>query len=479
MQNKLKMTTDIPASITTPDSVETRLGTLRFFDGFPDDATVQTLYDNLDFQRAVQAFLTALPAASMFATRAGFRTFGPDNQTVISTESFMDSRTLFLVTNTETVYNFDWLDTKDGPLVVEVPPRVLGMVNDSWGRYVADVGNAGPDHGQGGTYLLLPPGYAGDVPDGYFVVRPPTYGNFFFFRGFIVDGDLRPAVDNVKKHFRVYPLARAADPPAMDFANMSGAAVNTVFATDASFFEQVAAVVREEPLDAVDPEVRGLLASIGIRKDTPFAPDARMQGILAEAAAVGNATMRAIVFSTRDRDASLYPNSAWKMIFIGDDPGFSPDGVLNLDARMRYFSASTGTTPAMAVKMVGIGSQYTYTEHDAAGRYLDGAKTYRLHLPPGIPVKDFWSLLVYDPQTRSMLQTDQQFPSLSSQREGILVDSDTSVDVWFSPEPPAGKEPNWVQTIPGKGWFVILRLYGPLEPWFDKTWRPGEIEMVD
>jgi len=152
---------------------------------------------------------------------------------------------------------------------------------------------------------------------------------------------------------------------------------------------------------------------------------------------------------------------------------------LNLDARMRYFSASTGTTPAMAVKMVGIGSQYTYTEHDAAGRYLDGAKTYRLHLPPGIPVKDFWSLIVYDPQTRSMLQTDQQFPSLSSQKKGIVVNPDTSVDVWFGPEPPAGKEPNWVQTIPGKGWFVILRLYGPLEPWFDKTWRPGEIEVVE
>ena len=164
-QAKPKMATDIPASITTPDSVETRLGTLRFFDGFPDDATVQTVYDNLDFQRGVQAFLAALPAAAMSAYRTGFHAFGPHNQTVIITESLMDSHMLFLTANTETVYIGAWFDTKDGPLVLDVPPRMLGMVDDAWGRFVTDVGNAGPDHGQGGRYLLLPPGYAGDVPD--------------------------------------------------------------------------------------------------------------------------------------------------------------------------------------------------------------------------------------------------------------------------------------------------------------------------
>jgi len=479
MASKPLMATEIPASITTPDSVETRLGTLRFFDGFPDEATVATVYDNLDFQRGVQAFLTALSAASLYAVRTGFRTVGPDNQTVLIAETLLDSHTVSLTANTETVYDFVWLDTKDGPLVIDVPPRVLGMVNDAWGRFVTDVGYAGPDHGQGGRYLLLPPGYTGDVPDGYFIVRSSTCGNFMFFRGFIVDGDLRPAVENAKQHFRVYPLARAADPPAMAFVNISGVAFNTIFASDASFFEQVAAVVRDEPLDAVDPETRGLLASIGIRKDTPFAPDARMQGILAEAAAVGNATARAITFSTRDPDAYLYPKSPWKVLWIGNDPAYSPGGMLNLDARTLYSYCGLGVSPALTVKMVGVGSQYCATEHDAAGRYLDGAKTYRLHLPPDVPAKDFWSLLLYDPQTRSMLQTDQRFPSLSSQKQGILVNPDTSVDVWFGPEPPAGHESNWIQTIPGKGWFVFLRLYGPLEPWFAKTWRPGEIELVD
>jgi hypothetical protein len=472
-----KMATDIPASITTPDRVETRLGTLRFFDGLPDEETVQTVYDNLDFQRSVQAFLTALPAASVSAVRTGIRTFGPDNRTVLITESLLDSHTRWGMPNTETVYTLAWLDTHKGPLVIEVPPRGVGIINDIWGRYVADVGNAGPDKGQGGRYLLLPPGYAGDVPDGYFVAHSRTYGNLGGFRGLLVDGKTGPAVESIKQHFRVYPLADAANPPAMHFVDISGAAFNMIPANDATFFDAVNAVVQEEPSEATDPETRGLLASIGIQKGKPFAPDARMHGILAEAAAVGDATARAIVFGTRDRDAYYYPDSAWKMLWIGGYD-FSPGGVLNFDARTFLFFCGQGVSPAMGMKMVGLGSQYATTERDTAGQYLDGAKTYRLHLPAGIPAKDFWSVLVYDPQTRSMLQTDQRFPSVSSQKADLIVNPDSSVDVYFGPEPPAGKAGNWVQTIPGKGWFIALRLYGPLEPWFDKTWRPGEIEPV-
>ena len=474
-----KMTTDIPASITTADSVETRLGTLTFSDGFPDDATVQKVYDNLDFQRGVQAFLDSLPAASFYALRTGIRRFGPDNETVLITESLLDSRGLVLVANTETVYNFTWLDTKDGPLVIEVPPNVLGFINDFWARYVVDLGRAGPDAGQGGKYLLVPPGYEDTLPDGYFVVRSPTFGNLGFFRGFAVGGDPQAAVENAKARFRVYPLAQAANPPAMNFVNISGQYFNTIVANDASFFDHVAVVVAEEPLDSVDPEIRGLLSAIGIRKDQPFAPDARMKELLTDAAAVGNATARAIAFSTRDQDAYYYPDSTWKTPFVGGEYSFSPGGVLDPDARALFFYLGWGTTPAMAWKIVGMGSQYAYTEHDAAGHYLDGAKTYRLHLPPNIPAKDFWSVIVYDPQTRTMLQTDQQFPSVNGQKEGLIVNSDGSVDIEFGPEPPAGKSAHWIQIIPGKRWFVVLRLYGPLEPWFEKTWRPGEIELVE
>ena len=468
----------VPASITTPDSVETRLGTLKFFDGLPDEATVKTLYDNLDFQRGVQAFLAGLPAADMCALREGYRSFGLDNKTLLITESLMDAHTLYFVANTETVYNLAWLDTKDGPLVIEIPPTVLGFISDLWSRFVGDVGRIGPDKGKGGKYLLLPPDYAGAVPEGFFVLRSRTYGNGILFRAFVEHGDLRTAVENVREHYRVYPLNHTAKAADMDFVDVSGRFMNTIPPADASLFDLVATVVREEPLEAVDPEIRGLLAAIGIRKDRPFAPDARMKAILTEAAAVGNATARVLLFSTRQRDLFYYADSNWKMPYQGNDSEFSPDGILDLDARTYYFEATTQNSPAMWVKMVGAGSQYAIAERDAAGEYLDGAKTYRLHLPPNIPAKDFWSILVYDPQTRSMLQTDQRFPSVSSQKEDVVVNPDTSVDLYFGPEPPHGHEANWIQTTPDKGLFVFLRLYGPLEPWFDKTWRPGEIELV-
>jgi hypothetical protein len=268
------------------------------------------------------------------------------------------------------------------------------------------------------------------------------------------------------------------DPPVMNFVNFSGKDFNTMPATDVSLFEHIAKVVQEEPLDAVDPETRGLLSAIGIRKDKPFTPDARMKGILADAAAVGNATARVLVFNTRDRNAFFYPNSAWQTAWIGNDLNWSPGGVLDLDARALFFYFGWGVSPAMTLKMVGIGSQYALADRDATGQYLDGGKNYRLHLSPNIPAKDFWSVVVYDPQTRSMLQTDQQFPSMSSQKTGVIINPDTSVDIFFGPKAPSGKQTNWIQTLPGKGWFVGFRLYGPLETWFDKTWRPGEIELM-
>jgi hypothetical protein len=476
---KYKMATDIPASITTPDVVETSLGTMRFFDGFPDAPTVKKVYDNLDFQRGVQAFLTAIPAASAYSFRTGLRSFGPDNQTVLITESLLDSRSLILTGNTETVYNTTWFSTKDGPLVIEIPPGVLGVIDDAWFRFVSDVGLLGPDKGNGGKFLLLPPGYKGEIPDGYFVLSSRTYGHWCFFRVFIEGGDMNTAIDYAKKNYRAYPLALAANPPAMNFLNFSGEFFNTIHSNDYSFYEEVNEAIQDEPLDAVDPEVRGLLASIGIQKGKSFAPDGRMKKILSDAAAVGNATARAIDFSTRDKEAYFYPDSAWKTCFVGQDYRFAPGDVLNLDARSLYYYIATGSSPSWVNKMVGQLSQYIFTEHDAEGQYLDGGKTYRLHLPPGIPAKRFWSLLVYDPQTRSMLQTDQRFPSTSSLRKGVVVNPDTSVDVWFGPEAPIGKEANWIQTVPGKGWWIMLRIYGPLESWFDKTWKPGEIELVE
>jgi hypothetical protein len=401
---KMKMTTDIPPSLISPNTVETRLGTLRFADGFPDDATAAKVYDNLDFQRGIQAYLAALPAVSIEAFLKGFSEFGSVNQTVLISEQLLDAKSLFLTANTTTPYTLLYLSTKDGPLVVEVPPEVLGPIDDAWFRRVTDVGITGPDKGKGGKYLLLPPSYTGPIPDGYFVARSRTIGNLLFFRTFLKDGDPKPGVDSVKSSLRVYPLSQAANPPPMKFFDISGKAFNTIGPGDYSLFEFVNRVIQDEPLDAVDPDMLGLFATIGIEKGKPFAPDDRMKKILTEAAAVGDATARSITYKSRIKDAYFYPNSAWVTPFIGGSYKFEQDGAVNLDAKAMFFFYATGVTPAMTMKMVGEGSQYAGAFVDAKGKPLDGSKMYSLHMPPNIPAKNFWSFTLYDNQTRSMLK---------------------------------------------------------------------------
>lgn len=472
-----KMQTPIPPGIASPDRVETRLGTLKFFDGFPDEATVEKLYDNLDFQRAVQAYLLALPAVNMAGLREGLLQVGPANTTIPTFDTLMDARSLFLTANANVAYTWIWINLHDGPLVAEVPPMVLGMIDDFWFRYVTDIGVVGPDKGKGGKYLLLPPGYKGEVPEGYLVVRVPTYESILVWRNFAVNGDMTPAIERLKKLTRIYPLSKAADPPANTFVNVSGRAFSTVAPADNKVWEFLNQVVQGEPTESLDPVTLGYFASIGIEKGKPFAPDVRMKRILTEAAAVGDATVRAILFKSRIPEAFYYPNSTWRQ-WLGGYKFESQPGVRFLDAASFFYFYATGVTPAMEAKMVGQGSQYAVGLVDSKGVPLDGGKNYKLHLPPNIPAKDFWSVILYDNQTRSMLQTDQRFPMVSSQDKDILINADGSVDVYFGPKAPAGKEHNWVQTVPGKGWNTLLRLYGPLEPWFNRTWRPGEIESV-
>ncbi|WP_297770402.1 DUF1254 domain-containing protein [uncultured Roseovarius sp.] len=476
-----KMTTPIPEAIETPDSVTTRIGELNFFDGYPDDATAEKLYDNLDFMRGVDAFLNAMPGASVEALRVGLATQGADNnQTILLFENLMDSHSLFLTPNTETVYNLMWLDTNDGPLVFETPPNVLGIVDDHWFQFVGDFGNAGQDQGKGGKYLLLPPDYTGEIPEGYFVLQSGTYGNLVFWRGFLDEtGSPAKAIENTRNFAKVYLLSEADNPPSMNIVNVSGKEFNTIHANDFHFYEEVNDIVQYEPSDSYHPEVLGQLAAIGIEKGKPFAPDERMKKILTEAVSVGNATARTITFRPRMKEAYYYPDSAWYTGFVGGSYEFlSQPGVRNLDARVLFHYYATGITPAMALKRVGIGSQYALATTDKDGNPFDGSKTYKVQLPPNIPAGSFWSFVVYDNQTRALLQTDQQFPSMGSKNEGMVVNTDSSVDVWFSPTAPEGHEGNWIQTIPGKGWNVVLRLYEPGQSWFDKTWRPGEVALV-
>jgi hypothetical protein len=474
-----KYSTPMPPGVAAPETMETPFGTLKFFDGVPDKASTEKIYDNLDFQRAVQAYLLGLPPVNQLANRRAILRMGPANATVPIWETMVDSRTVELTANDNTPYTWFWLDLSKGPLVLAVPPKVLGLIDDMWYHWTTDLGITGPDKGAGGKYLLLPPGYKGNVPsEGYHVVRCATFSVWAGWRSFLVNGDPKPGVDLVKKFTKIYPLGQSLAASRLTFVNMSGKPFNMVAPADYSFWEMLNQVVQEEPTDSVDATTLGFWASVGIVKGKPFAPDARMKKILTEAAALGDATGRALAYRSREKSAYFFDNRQWKRAFIGGYKFEWQPGVPNLDAAAMFFFAATGVTPAMDTQIVGEGSTYPWTAVDANNNPFDGGKNYKLHLPPNIPVKTFWSVIVYDTQTRSMLQTDQQHPSVSSQEKDLQVNADGSVDVWFGPKAPAGKESNWVQTIPGKAWFMILRLYGPLEPWFAKTWRPDDIEQM-
>ena len=393
------------------------------------------------------------------------------------TEELMDARSLFLTPNSTTPYCMMELNLEGGPAVMEVPPGVLGPVGDAFFRWVTDIGLTGPDGGQGGKYLFLPPGYDGEVPDGYYVVEVPTYRNPAFFRVFVEGGDIEGAVQRVKEGFRTYPLAQADDPPAQRFVDVSGVQFNTVHANDFSFYEELNAGIQLEPEEAFSEELLGLFASIGIKKGRPFAPDDRMRQLLTQGVAIGNATARAIAFAPRGDDVYYYPDRQWYSSFAGAYD-FMDGGAMSLDNRVLWHYIATGVTPAMATPKVGTGSVYPTSARDSRGEYLDGGKTYSVTLPAPIPAKAFWSFMVYSGQHRSILETDQKLGGLDSLNPAVKPNEDGSYTIWFGPEAPERKEGNWVQTMPGKSYFVFMRLYGPLEAWFDKSWKPGDFEPV-
>lgn len=475
-----KYSPDVPEKITTPNTVETRIGTLHFKDGNPDPATVQLVYDQLDFGRGIDAFLKGMSATSVYAVCRGLVQAGVKvNRGIGITEDLLDARSLFLTPNTTTVYVLMCVNLNDGPMVVRVPPRVLGPVDDANFRWVTDVGLTGPDKGAGGDYLFVPPGHKGALPaKGYHVARPRTNRLLIFYRAFVKKGDIAAAVAGVKAKAAIFPLSLAAKPPATQFVNLSGVKFNTISANDFSFYEELNAVVQNEPADWVDPDTVGLYAAIGIRKGQPFTPDARMKKILTDAVAVGNAIARSNLFASRDPRTRIYTDRQWFTPFVGGSYQFLNGAERLLDARMMFFYYATGITPAMSEAKPGTGSAYAAVARDSTGKYLDGSRTYKVNLPAPIPAKNFWSFTVYDNQTRSLLPTDQKLAGVDSTMPAIQKNPDGGVTVWFGPKPPSGHEGNWVQTMPGKGYNVLLRLYGPLEPWFKQTWRPGDIELV-
>jgi hypothetical protein len=468
-------------SISTPNEVETSIGTLKFLDGAPLPETARKVYDYLDTARAADAFLKGMPGASVSALMEGAHSLGAvEAHEVMIFDKLMDAKSLFLTGNSSTVYCIPDLDLKrDGPTVVEIPDGLLGAANDGWFRFINNFGVSG-------KYLYLPPGYDGPVPDGFAVYRPKTYRVWCFLRSSVKDGAVDKAASLCTDNVKVYPLAKFKNPPKMKFVSASGKAFNTIHPNNIEFYYHLDKIIQYEPLEMLDAETRGLFASIGIQKGKKFNPDERMKKLLADGVAIANAASRSIVWYPRYeknmKGVRVYPDtdSMWLMAYTARNVFFNgeDDMTMNTDARVTFHYPYTAVTPAMAAPREGTGSDYAIAYVDSRRQPLDGAKTYKLNIPADPPVGNFWAVTVYDTQTRSMLQSNQKYPSVGGNTEGLKKNKDGSFTIYFGPKAPKGYENNWIETIPGKSWFVILRMYSPLKPWIDQTWRPGEVELV-
>lgn len=318
-------------AISTPDTVATPIGELGFKDGAPSAETAQKVYDQLDFAHAYDAFVNTFQGVNMAAIHEGILGAGVKDNEILIFSKLMDAKSLFLTANADTVYFVGMLDLTGGPMVLETPPGALGTLDDFWWRWVVDFGAPGPDRGEGGKYLVLPPGYDGPLPEGgYYVVRSRTMRVAMLGRAFMLEDDPAPTVATIRAKTRIYPyqaggvgtsvaaflagkadLAKVSAPPATVFHEGSGLAFSTIPPGDFRAFELLDKVVQQEPATALDPELMGPLAAIGIVKGKPFAPDARMKEIMTDAAALANATARTLFMNPRDPSWFYYPDSSW------------------------------------------------------------------------------------------------------------------------------------------------------------------------
>ncbi len=469
----------LPAAAQALDS---RIGKLEFESGYPTDQTIEKLYDELDFQRAVQAYLWALPMASYGAMADAHYKQGVDTHTLLIANKSAEPQQLILTANQDTIYMSGVLDLREGPMVLVLPPGLLGTLNNIWQQPLVDFGGPfSPEQNRGGRFLILPPGYDGPLPQQhYHVVPSDTNTVLFYLRAIPKTRDDFPELVELMRQFRQYTLGEAQNPPENRFILGSGRKVNMLTNEGFAYFESLARYINDNPPRPQDLAMLGMLETLGIAHGRPFEPDARMKRVLTEAALVGRAMAKAVAWQPRVPKDILYAfpsQRQWKHIFFGD-PTFHTPNYMAIDQRSRYTFEAIGTAKAMVVAVPGQGSQYVGTYQDSDGKWLNGEYTYRLHLPKDVPANMFWSLTVYDNETRSLIQNSDGHAAVGTVR-GVKAEKDGSYDLYFGPVRPDGvPEGNWVQTNPAEGWFAYLRLYGPEKPWFDKKWVPGDLELI-
>jgi len=476
------------AFTVTTTHAQTAESTLQFERGYPIAGTAESSYDASDMRRAIEAYKFFFPT---MGTEAVMQQMLSNNAKVNEIGHVMATwpRIQFGAANSDTPYALATIDLKlSGPMVIELPPGpFIAFVDDHNMRWVQDMGTIGPEKGKGGKHLILPPGYNGEVPSGYYVGRSKTWKVVSFIRLFPADGDVDKALLSVKD-IKIYPLAKAGQPSTFRYIDVSTytmALPILEWEKSIEYFRQLHAVIQTETAPEGFRPMLGMLKQLGIEKGKPFNPDARMKRILSEAAQTANAEMRATFTTQRDPEYLPWKGRAWEwLIWQVIDPetkDFGPRGYYNLEPAESYYFMGYGASAAMGVPAAGAGSVYWGGFRDNKGAYLDGGKNYKLNVPAPVPVNLFWSHTVYGMDTRTLIATDQDRAAIRSHIEKLKVNADGSYTLYFGPKAPAGKEGMWIKTIPGIGWWSAFRIYGPKAAAFDGTWKLNdyvEIEMT-
>lgn len=447
-----------------------------------EEAEAKSLVEELYYQRAVHAYFTMQSALNVIGMRDGSeKAFGGGYHVLPIWKERMDSRTWVPTPNADVVYSMSYLDLKKtGPLVVAAPPQVIGMFTDFFQRTIADVGAIGPDRARGGLYLLLPPGYDGEVPKGYFAFESRTYNVFLFFRTIMKKGekgpDPAPAVA-LAERTRIYPLfALEKDVEPMKFPDASGKRVDMMYPVDHAYWTKLKDFVDYEPVAAIDPELRGVLASIGIEKGKPFEPTADQKKLLKKAVETAPKMILALRQLGRpDGRNKYYKDRQYENAWAGGTADWQQEGYLDVNQRATYFQFAYSTAPAMVMRTIDAGSKYPFTARDAEGKFLDGSNSYKLRLPPNPPAALFWAVTLYNVTDGTMPETPQLLPSINGFND-VAKNTDGSIDLYFGPEKPKdAPQSNFLQAVKGRHFLAALRLYGTGVEFYDQTWKPDDV----
>jgi hypothetical protein len=470
---------------SSPSTTSSNDSLYKFELGYPTTGDVIELaFNNTDLNRAIEAYKFFYPTMVNEAMMQAIPQSNESNQVVVKLVAGPHHQ--IFTANSDTPYLFATLDLKtDGPVVIEVAPgRFMGFVNDHNMRWISDMGIYGPDKGQGGKHLILPPDYTGDVPAGYYLGQSDTWKVLFGIRSVPIDGNMTKALESLDR-IKIYPLADTKGEYVtttyrlIDMTNTTLPNKLLEWEDNLDYWKQLKTVVDTETVPAQFRPMYGMLQSLGIEKAIPFDPDARTTAILDEAAKRAIAEMRVNAYANRDSERLVWNDRNWEWLPITPFNSTTRDmGVaefLDVQATEHAYFQAIGASPLMSTREIDHGSIYFSNFRDNNNEFLNGSKTYKLTVPGPIPANLFWSATIYDVDTRSEIATDQNRSAIRSLFENPQPNPDGSIDLYFGPEVPKGQENRWVKTTPDQGWFVYFRIYGPQAPAFDGTWKLNNI----